>query len=152
MLRMWKLLSLSSLGFMAACATTKPPPPPPVAPVTEIAMIKPDCVDAPFQIYFKSDEKTLDAYAKGVVGQIIEKARACKPTAIEIVGHADAVGSEEVNKRVSQARAEAVLKAIQDANLNVERIAIVAAGKQNAITEDNKIVANNRKVELRLID
>lgn len=152
MTQIWKLLSLSGLGFMAACTSMKPPPPPPAAPFAEMAMTQPDCVDTPFQIYFKSDEKTLDAYAKGVVEQIIEKARACKPTAIEIVGHADAVGSEEVNKRVSQARAEAVLKVIQDANLNAERIAIVAAGKQNALTEDNKLVANNRKVELRLID
>ena len=142
------------LASAAACSAIQgPPPAPPLAPPPPEAMAdEPQCFQKTFQVYFASDQTTLDKQADLAIDAIVDAASTCKPGAIEVVGHADAIGSADVNLRVSQQRADAVLQAILEEGLDVGRIEIVAAGEQNALTEDDLIVPMNRRVEVRFAD
>lgn len=145
----------SGLFLAAACTTTKTlpalPPPPPLEP-TSLATTELPCPEKPFQVYFASDEKSLDNVAKAVIANIGDTALSCKPSAIEVTGHSDAIGSEAVNLRVSQQRADTVLAALLAANLEVDQISIVAAGERGAVTEDDLLVPMNRRVSVQLVD
>lgn len=144
---------LGASCFVVACtATNTPPPPPPLAPPPLEAETDTGCLEDSYLVYFSSGETTLDKEAEAIIDAIVEQAGMCEPSAIEVIGHADAVGSEAVNVRVSQERADSVLEALLAENLNVPRIAISAAGERDALTEDDLIVPMNRRVEVRLID
>ncbi|MAT33714.1 MAG: hypothetical protein CMK06_00990 [Ponticaulis sp.] len=149
-----KATVLGLLASAAACSAIQgPPPAPPLAPPPPEEMAEaPQCFQETFQVYFASDQTTLDSQAGLVIDAIVEAAGTCKPNAIEVVGHADSIGSEDVNLRVSQRRADAVLQAILAEGLDIERIEIVAAGEKNALTEDDLIVPMNRRVEVRFAD
>ena len=111
----------------------------------------PTCMDETHQIYFASDQTELDDVALQVIDAITEQAATCEYAAIEVIGHTDSIGSEDVNIRVSQRRADTVLEALLDAELAIDQIAIVAAGERGAKTEDDLIVPMNRRVEIRMI-
>lgn len=139
-------------AMVAACTSTESAlPPPPLEPVSE-DIPKAVCLGKTYEVYFASDQKTLDKTALAVVDEIKEQANICKPKAIEIVGHSDPIGSEEVNLIVSQDRADAVLDALLEADLMVDRIAIAAAGERDAITENDTMVPMNRRVDVYFID
>ncbi len=149
-------LAVGALCLTAmACTTTsnRLPPPPPVEPETTIVKdILPKCAGATYQIYFAPDKTSLDDTAKGVIAELSDHSGVCKPKAIEITGHTDSTGPQDVNLRISQARADAVLAAILEADLNIERIKIVAVGERDAITEDGLVVPNNRRVEVVFVN
>lgn len=147
------LLIASSVSLAAACTTINQPPapPPPLAPPAEM-MVEQPCPSDAFQIYFASDQTDLDDVALAVIENIGKTAKTCEPSAIEVTGHSDAIGSEAVNLRVSQRRADIVLKALLEADLNVERIAIVAEGEEGAVTEDDLLVPMNRRVTVQLVN
>ena len=135
--------------FLAACSTTPPPPPPPpLAPVEPVAETGIPCADRNFPVYFASDQTSLDADAQAVIETVVAAAADCQLSAIEIFAHSDAIGSETINMTVSQRRADAVLDAIMEAELDVARIAIVALGEQGAITDDDLIQPMNRRVDV----
>ncbi|MAK62538.1 MAG: hypothetical protein CMK09_16330 [Ponticaulis sp.] len=144
------VLGLSCLA-VACTATETPPPPPPLAPPPVEADTSVSCLDDSYLVYFPSGQTDLDDEAIAIIEAIVEQAKACEPSAIEVVGYADAVGSEDVNIRVSQQRADAVLEALLAENLSVPRIAIAAAGEKDAMTEDDLIVPMARRVEVRLV-
>ncbi len=132
----------------AACTTTSLPPPPPEAPVMEAEVTTPVCADRNFPIYFASNETDLDEIAQDAIAIAVEAAESCDLSAIEIVAQSDALGSDTVNMTVSQERADNVLDALMAADLDVDRIAIVAMGETNAVTEDNLINPMNRRVDV----
>ena len=117
-----------------------------------MAAVEEPCQADPFQVYFSSDETLMDGVAQAVIQSIADEAKRCEPSAIEVTGHSDSIGSDAVNLRVSQRRADSVLAALLEQDLDVERIAIVAAGERGAVTEDDLLVPMNRKVEVQLVD
>jgi outer membrane protein OmpA-like peptidoglycan-associated protein len=71
-------------------------------------------------------------------------------TALTVVGHTDAEGSNEYNQQLSQRRAQAVVGYLEAKNVNPERLAAVGKGELEPIA-DNKTEAGrraNRRVEL----
>ena len=134
--------------MLGACSTTALPPPPPTEPALAPTTATPLCADRNFPIYFASGETGLDSTAREAISVAIEEAGKCQLSAIEIIAQSDAIGSEAVNMSVSQERADAVLDALMDAELDVARIAIVAMGESNAITDDNLIKPMNRRVDV----
>lgn len=71
-------------------------------------------------------------------------------TALTVVGHTDAEGSNEYNQALSQRRAQAVIDYLEAKNVNPERLAAVGKGELEPIA-DNKTEAGrraNRRVEL----
>lgn len=140
-----------SLAILAACTTTGPEDIPPLPPLTAIPPEIADssaCSDKTFPVYFASDASSLDKAALTAIDTIIEEAKNCELAAVEVEGHTDSIGSEDINLRVSQQRADAVLKAILDADLDIERVAIIARGEEGAKTAGGLINPMNRKVNV----
>jgi len=76
----------------------------------------------------------------------------CPPMELEIRGHTDAQGSEGSNQALSQARAEAVLLALQGRRVDISGMTAVGLGEANPIA-DNATEAGrdaNRRIEFVL--
>jgi len=72
---------------------------------------------------------------------------------VQVEGHTDDRGSEKSNKRLSQRRADAVLKYLVGKGVEAERLVAVGFGEANPIA-DNKTKegrAENRRVEFKIL-
>lgn len=71
---------------------------------------------------------------------------------LEVGGHTDAVGSDRLNERLSQARASAVLDYLVEAGVEADRISARGYGENRPVasndTDEGR--ARNRRVEVRL--
>lgn len=74
-------------------------------------------------------------------------------TIVEVTGHTDSVGSDAVNQRLSEQRANSVSNYLIGRGLQRERFEIIGAGKQYPIadnaTEQGRSL--NRRVEIRVV-
>lgn len=77
----------------------------------------------------------------------------CNDDQIEVGGHTDSQGSDSVNERVSQARAEAVREALLDRSIARDRLVAHGYGEAHPIadneTEEGR--TRNRRIEFRAI-
>lgn len=73
---------------------------------------------------------------------------------IEVAGHTDSVGGEEMNRELSQQRAETVRQLLIGFGVAEDRLTAVGYGESQPIQDNVTSVgrAANRRVELRLID
>ncbi|MEC3889103.1 OmpA family protein [Xanthomonas campestris] len=74
-------------------------------------------------------------------------------TMVEVVGHTDSVGSDAVNQRLSEERANAVAQYLTAQGVQRERMETMGAGKRYPIADNSTDAgrAQNRRVEIRLI-
>ncbi len=72
---------------------------------------------------------------------------------VEIGGHTDSKGRSSLNKRISQKRANRVMKAFIDFRINPSRLSAVGYGEEFPIAKENKIglSSKNRRVEIKII-
>ena len=72
--------------------------------------------------------------------------------AIDIVGHADAIGSDDYNQRLSERRAHSVGAALMDFGVDYDRIAASGRGEWEPIASNDSEWgrARNRRVEIHL--
>ena len=82
-------------------------------------LLKPaECVDAinavltERKISFAPGSSDLDSGGQAVVDRIADVLKGCDKTKLEIAGHTDSQGREEMNQSLSQARADAVLQGL----------------------------------------
>lgn len=106
------------------------------------------------KITFAPGSAEIDPSAGAVMGALAKALTDCTAIRMEIAGHTDSQGSDEGNRALSQARAEAVLVALQGRQVDVS--GMVAKGYGEAVPiADNKSEAGreaNRRIELRLLD
>ncbi|MCP5071705.1 MAG: OmpA family protein [Rhodobacteraceae bacterium] len=106
------------------------------------------------QIVFAPSSTKIEATSQGVLDAIAEIIRECPDTEFEIEGHTDSQGSEELNKNLSQARADAVLSALLSRRILISGLVATGYGEERPIadnkTEDGR--AQNRRIAFRLID
>lgn len=76
----------------------------------------------------------------------------CIGERIEISGHTDSQGSEELNQRISQARADAVLAGLVQRGISADRLAAQGYGETEPIADNATEAgrARNRRIEFRL--
>ena len=74
-------------------------------------------------------------------------------TVVEVAGHTDSIGSDEVNQRLSEQRANAVTQYLVAQGLNPQRFIVVGAGKRHPIASNDTEAgrAANRRVEITLV-
>ncbi len=76
----------------------------------------------------------------------------CRTHAFEIGGHTDSKGGEDVNQRISEERAQAVLDAVQAQALDFGKLSARGYGESEPVasndTEEGR--AKNRRIEIRL--
>jgi OmpA-OmpF porin, OOP family len=105
------------------------------------------------KITFTPGSAEIDASAGSVMDALAKVLAACPGVKMEIAGHTDAQGSEEGNRALSQARAEAVALALQGRRVDVSGIEARGYGEAVPIA-DNETDAGreaNRRIEFTLI-
>ncbi len=105
------------------------------------------------KIAFPPGSAEIEGAARGTMDGLAEVLRDCPGLPVEIAGHTDSQGSEGGNRALSQARAEAVLMALQGRRVDVSRMKAVGYGEARPIA-DNRDEAGreaNRRIEFTLL-
>ncbi|RHZ98368.1 OmpA family protein [Cereibacter sphaeroides] len=105
------------------------------------------------KITFEPGSAEIDRSARGTLDGLAEVFKVCKAMPLEISGHTDSQGSEGGNKALSQARAEAVLLALQGRRVDVGRMKAVGYGEERPIADNGKEEGReaNRRIEFTLL-
>jgi outer membrane protein OmpA-like peptidoglycan-associated protein len=146
-----KLASLTLVSAAtAALAAQAEMPAPPQEPVTyETAPAA--CAVEEFTIYFERGITQLGDQADAVLDAVAADSAHCEYFRIEVAGHADATGPEELNQQVSKDRAEAVMAALEDRRISAEQIGIMPKGQARAYAANGLVEPLNRKATIRLV-
>jgi OmpA-OmpF porin, OOP family len=105
------------------------------------------------KIAFPPGSAEIDASARDLMNALAEALTDCPDLPLEIGGHTDAQGSEEGNRALSQARAEAVLVALQGRRVDVSRMKAVGYGESRPVADNDSDEGReaNRRIEVTLI-
>ena len=106
------------------------------------------------KISFDPGSAELDAASGGVLDDLAKGLKTCPGVGIEIGGHTDAQGSAGGNLALSQARAEAVMVALQGRQVDVSGMRAVGYGEGVPIADNGDEAGReaNRRIEFTLID
>ena len=88
------------------------------------------------QIKFSAGSTTVDKTSFAVLDEIAEILRKCPDAKFNIEGHTDSQGSDELNKGVSQARAESVLTALLSRRVLTSGLTAVGYGEEQPIADN----------------
>lgn len=105
------------------------------------------------KITFPPGSAEIDATTGQLMTRLADTLNECPALPLEISGHTDSQGSEEGNRALSQARADAVLLALQGRRVEVSEMRAVGYGEARPIA-DNETEAGreaNRRIEFTLI-
>ena len=146
-----------------AVAGTPPPPPPPPPPPAPKEEPKPpprvelrdNKIEIHEKIQFEVNKATILEASFSLlneIGDVIKKATNAKKIAIE--GHASSEGDKNLNLKLSDARAKAVMKYLVDHGIEKERLTAKGFGSTKPIadnaTDEGK--EKNRRVEFNIVE
>lgn len=101
---------------------------------------------------FKFDSAELSAEAKGILDQFVQKLiEENKGVFIEIQGHTDNIGTDEVNMVLGQKRAEAVMMYLyKQHRVPLHRMSVVSLGSSLSVADNSSRDgrSQNRRVEI----
>lgn len=105
------------------------------------------------KINFAPGSAEIDAGASKVIDALTEILTNCPPLEMEITGHTDSQGSSSGNLALSQARAEAVLTALQGRRLDVSAFTAKGYGQDDPIADNGTEAGReaNRRIEFKLL-
>jgi OmpA-OmpF porin, OOP family len=177
--KVWMLLV--ALALAAGCATEppkpeaqpapppapvpapKPPPPPapkprapePEKPKPEPEKPKPVAEKVTFaaDVLFDFDKAVIKPEGKSKLDDLSSKAKGVNLEVVIAIGHADSVGSDAYNQRLSVRRAESVKAYLVSKGLEGNRVYTEGKGEKQPVAE-NKTAdgrAKNRRVEIEVI-
>ena len=101
-------------------------------------------------VYFEPHSTTLTEASKEELLKSIEDIKISTPCMVDIIGHTDTVGSNEINVKVSLKRAKYIEFLIKKEHLNIVSISSKGYGEEDLLvaTPDNTDEAKNRNVEI----
>jgi outer membrane protein OmpA-like peptidoglycan-associated protein len=154
------LLCVFCIGGHAATMSAAQPghlPPPAPAVVAPPAMENAlqSAVDAELSqgsIKFSTGKAVLDAGGQQVLDRLAALLKESPAAKMEIVGHADAVGSGASNQTLSEARAESVKRYLIEHGVSAERLTARGEGEEQPLG-DNATEAGrqlNRRIDFRV--
>jgi OOP family OmpA-OmpF porin len=105
------------------------------------------------KITFPPGSAEIDSTTSQLMTRIADALNECTALPLEIAGHTDAQGSEEGNRALSQARADAVLLALQGRRVEVSEMRAVGYGETRPIADNETEEGReaNRRIEFTLI-
>ncbi|MEZ4388889.1 MAG: OmpA family protein [Candidatus Krumholzibacteriia bacterium] len=105
-------------------------------------------------VNFKSGSDQLTAESAMVLNKVADSLKAWPNVRIEVGGHTDSSGSSELNRTLSQKRAEAVRQFLIGSGVDAGRITAVGYGEDKPIADNSTKIgrAANRRVELKRIN
>jgi OmpA-OmpF porin, OOP family len=175
--KVWMLLV--ALAFAAGCATEpsqpepkpapppapKPAPPPapkaappapaPAAPKPEPEKPKPVAEKVTFaaDVFFDFDKSVIKPEGKSKLDDLSNKLKGINLEVVIAIGHADSIGSDGYNQRLSVRRAESVKAYLVSRGVESNRVYTEGKGEKQPVA-DNKTRdgrAKNRRVEIEVI-
>lgn len=105
------------------------------------------------KISFAPGSGDIDADGMKTMTKIADVLRKCPEFKMEIAGHTDSQGREEMNQALSQSRAQAVLNALMSRRILIGEITAIGYGESRPIA-DNKTEQGreeNRRIEFTMI-
>lgn len=122
-------------------------------PTPEECMATLDAILAEQKITFPPGSAEIDAPTGQLMTRIADALNECTALPLEIAGHTDAQGSEDGNRALSQARADAVLLALQGRRVEVSQMRAVGYGESRPIADNGSEEGReaNRRIEITLI-
>ncbi len=101
-------------------------------------------------LFFDTGKAVLKPGARNTLSKIADQLRVNDEIRISVEGHTDAVGSEELNQRLSEKRAAAVRDYLVNRGVSADRITTVGLGESAPIAtnDDASGRQQNRRVEL----
>ncbi|WP_300037824.1 OmpA family protein [uncultured Roseobacter sp.] len=105
------------------------------------------------KINFEPGSATIDASALSVMDEIAGVLQNCGDLRLEVQGHTDSQGREEMNLALSQARAESVLNELRARRVLTGSFLAKGYGEANPIADNGSEEGreDNRRIEFRLI-
>ncbi len=129
----------------APVPAVKPPPAPP-KPVVEKISLKGDTL-------FDFDKSVVKPEGKQVLDRLVDQARDLQLEVIVAIGHADWVGTEAYNQKLSERRAAAVKAYLVSKGIPANKVYTEGKGEKLPVA-DNKTAdgrAKNRRVEVEVV-
>lgn len=105
------------------------------------------------KITFEPGSATIDASALGTMDDIAEVLQLCGDIPLEIQGHTDSQGREEMNLSLSQTRAQSVLNELRARRVLTASYTAVGYGETDPIADNDSQEGReaNRRIEFKLI-
>jgi len=146
-------LLLVAFAFAAGCATQEPPKPappaaPPPAPAPELKPAPPPPPPAPkpkpaaekvtfaATVGFDFDQAVVKPEGKGTLDDLANKVRGINLEVVIAIGHADVIGSDAYNQKLSVRRAEAIKAYLVSKGIEPNRIYTEGKGEKQPVTGD----------------
>ncbi|WP_170762088.1 OmpA family protein [Ruegeria lacuscaerulensis] len=131
----------------------EPPEPEDKLPDPEVCEERIAEVQASSKIAFEPGSATVAADSRDTVNQIADILRECGPIRLEIQGHTDSQGREEMNQQLSQSRAQSILNELRGRRVPTASYTAVGYGETQPIADNDTEEGReeNRRIEFRLI-
>lgn len=122
-------------------------------PTPEECMTALQTVVSSQKITFPPGSAEIDGPTAQLMTRIADSLQKCPALPVEIAGHTDSQGSEDGNRALSQARAEAVLLALQGRRVDVTEMRAMGYGESRPIADNGTEEGReaNRRIEFTLI-
>ena len=104
-------------------------------------------------IHFRPDSHSIHTNEQVFLGKLIDAALDCPGSHIEVGAYADSRGSEGYNNRLSQRRADAVVRYLVSRGIAEERLVAIGYGELNPIANNINMQgrAKNRRIEFKVV-
>lgn len=141
-----------TVGLRYLFPKAAPLPPAAPVPVTAEAPPAPPMVPNNYIVFFDFNKSNLSSEADRIVAAAAGNAGQARVTTLEVTGHADRVGSDRYNMRLSQRRADTVKQALVAEGIPADQIVVIAKGESQPLvpTADGVREAQNRRVQIVL--
>ena len=110
-------------------------------------------LNMPSNITFAFNSSQLESQFYPVLDNVASTLQEYNQTIVEVAGHTDSIGSDAVNQRLSEQRAESVGNYLMSRGLVRDRFMLTGAGKTRPIASNDTDAgrAQNRRVEITLV-
>jgi OOP family OmpA-OmpF porin len=121
-------------------------------PTPEVCLARVNAVLADRKITFEPGSAEIEGPSLRTMDLLAEALEDCDAVPMEIGAHSDAQGREEMNLRLSQQRADAVLSALQARRVLVSNLAAVGYGESRPVADNGTEAGReaNRRIEFTL--
>ena len=103
-----------------------------------------------FLLYFQTGSSILTDESKALLPRVKETVRSRQPCLIDIIGHTDTVGDNQLNIQVSKKRAQEIANLLKKEGINEASMTVKGYGEEDLLvsTADNVDEPKNRNVEI----